>query len=112
MTLETILNILPCEINGYALRITRYYDSDEKADMWEVAYIGDKNKYMYCTTAQTLEVAALQTIPHLINNGLGSKNCADCVLAEYPPCNKGIPCCKCGDECNSRQPCQKKGGEK
>lgn len=68
MTLETILNILPCEINGYALHITHFYLYDEEAYLWEIAYIDGKDKCMYCTTAQTLEVAALQTIQHLINN--------------------------------------------
>lgn len=105
------LNALPCEIDGYALRITRYYDSDEKAEMWEIAYTDDKGKCMYSTTGLTLEIATLKAVPQLIDKGFRRKNCADCVLAEYPPCNKGIPCCKCGDECNSRQPCPKKGGE-
>lgn len=40
--------------------------------------------------------------------------CPDCIVAKYPPCDKGIPCCKCEkkqDECNSRQPCPKKEGK-
>lgn len=37
--------------------------------------------------------------------------CPECFVAQYPPCGKGIPCCKCHEEdCNSRQPCPKKGG--
>lgn len=28
-----------------------------------------------------------------------------CTLKAYPPCDKGIPCCRCKDECNSRQQC-------
>lgn len=41
-------------------------------------------------------------------------SCLDCLLAKYPPCNKGIPCCKCEkkqNECNSWQPCPKKEGK-
>lgn len=38
--------------------------------------------------------------------------CPDCVMVAWPPCDKGIPCCKCEDECNSRQPCRQRGGEK
>lgn len=49
--------------------------------------------------------------------------CKVCMWANYPPCEKNIPCCDCQDECNSRQ-ClfgegkvdwaeyYKKGGEK
>ena len=38
--------------------------------------------------------------------------CAGCEMAAYPPCDKGQPCCKCSEvDCNSRQVCQKKGGE-
>lgn len=40
--------------------------------------------------------------------------CLDCLVAKYPPCDKGIPCCKCEtkqDECNSRQQCPKKEGK-
>ena len=33
--------------------------------------------------------------------------CPDCILREYPPCDKKIPCCKCDEGCSSRQPCQK-----
>lgn len=45
--------------------------------------------------------------------GISNKTaCPDCFVAQYPPCGKGIPCCKCHEEgCNSRQPCPKKGGE-
>ena len=41
-------------------------------------------------------------------------SCPDCLLAKYPPCNEGIPCCKCEkkqNECNSWQPCPKKEGK-
>ena len=38
--------------------------------------------------------------------------CAECMLKEFPPCEKSIPCCKCKDNCNSRQPCPKKGGDR
>lgn len=35
-------------------------------------------------------------------------SCADCIVAEYPACDKGIPCCKCAEvDCSSRQPCPK-----
>lgn len=35
------------------------------------------------------------------------KYCADCILKQFPPCDKGVPCCKCDElQCNSRQPCQ------
>ena len=38
--------------------------------------------------------------------------CTGCEMAAYPPCNKGLPCCKCSEkDCNSRQECQRKGGE-
>lgn len=45
--------------------------------------------------------------------GISNKTtCPDCFVVQYPPCGKGIPCCKCHEEgCNSRQPCPKKGGE-
>lgn len=78
MTLETILNLLPCEIGGYALHITHFYLDDEEAYLWEIAYTDGKDKCMYYTTSQTLEEAAAQTIKYLINNGFGRKNCADC----------------------------------
>ena len=29
--------------------------------------------------------------------------CKVCMWANYPPCEKKIPCCDCQDECNSRQ---------
>ena len=33
--------------------------------------------------------------------------CADCILKQFPPCAKSIPCCKCDEAtCNMRQPCQ------
>ena len=35
--------------------------------------------------------------------------CPGCDLLKWPPCDKGIPCCKCDEGCSSRQPCQKKG---
>lgn len=41
-------------------------------------------------------------------------SCLDCLVAKYPPCDKGIPCCKCEtkqDECNCRQQCPKKEGK-
>lgn len=35
--------------------------------------------------------------------------CPDCIVAQYPPCEKNIPCCQCHEEtCNSRQPCPRK----
>lgn len=40
--------------------------------------------------------------------------CPDCLVAKNPPCNEGIPCCKCEkkqNECNSWQPCPKKEGK-
>ena len=38
--------------------------------------------------------------------------CEDCALADVPPCEKMMPCCKCGEkDCNSRQPCTKKNTE-
>ena len=107
MTLETFLDMLPCEIGGYALRITRYYDSDENAEMWEVAYIGDKDKCMCSTTAQSLEVAAYQTTTKLINNGFRSKNSAVCTnCTNY----KGCVTCVDGNMAETEYP--KKGGEK
>ena len=33
--------------------------------------------------------------------------CADCTLRQNPPCESSIPCCRCNEECNSRQPCPK-----
>ena len=38
--------------------------------------------------------------------------CQNCTVKQYPPCDKGVPCCQCKEQCNSRQPCPKKGGEK
>lgn len=36
-------------------------------------------------------------------------SCADCMLRKFPPCDMGIPCCRCDvEECNSRQPCPQK----
>lgn len=35
--------------------------------------------------------------------------CPDCIVAEFPGCDLDIPCCKCDEQCNSRQPCPKKG---
>lgn len=40
--------------------------------------------------------------------------CKVCKWANWPPCEKNIPCCDCPDECNSRQEgCdyKKKGGQ-
>ena len=43
---------------------------------------------------------------------LAKKWCPDCMVAQYPACDKGIPCCHCdAKDCNSRQPCPKKGAE-
>lgn len=39
-------------------------------------------------------------------------NCKDCPVRLFPTCDKGIPCCKCQDLCNSRQPCPKKEEKK
>lgn len=33
--------------------------------------------------------------------------CDDCILKKYPACGLNIPCCKCDEKCNSRQPCEK-----
>ena len=44
--------------------------------------------------------------------GERSMFCPDCIVAKYPPCDKGQPCCKCGEvDCNSRQPCPKQEGK-
>ena len=67
MSLETLLNLPPCEINGYALTITRYHNADKDADMWEVAYIGDKGKCLVCKSAITLEEAVINILQYLIN---------------------------------------------
>lgn len=38
-----------------------------------------------------------------------NKVCKNCIVAKYPPCNLGIPCCYCEEtECNGRQPCPRK----
>ncbi|MBQ1486163.1 MAG: hypothetical protein IIZ44_06860 [Muribaculaceae bacterium] len=34
--------------------------------------------------------------------------CKGCKLAKYPPCPLLIPCCRCQQNCNSRQPCPKR----
>lgn len=34
--------------------------------------------------------------------------CDECQVKQNPPCEKQIPCCRCGEpKCNSRQPCPK-----
>lgn len=66
MNLEQLLNLLPCEIGGYALHITHFYLDDEEAYLWEIAYTDGKDKCMYCTTAQTLEEAALQALRYML----------------------------------------------
>ena len=38
--------------------------------------------------------------------------CADCPLISYPPCESSVPCCRCNEDCNSRQPCPKKSQPK
>ena len=68
MTLETLLNLLPCEIGGYALHITHFYLDDEEAYLWEIAYTDGKDKCMYYTTAQTLEEAALQALRYMLTH--------------------------------------------
>lgn len=35
--------------------------------------------------------------------------CEGCKQADLPACDKMMPCCKCSEECNSRQPCESKG---
>ena len=40
--------------------------------------------------------------------------CPDCIVAKYPPCHEGIPCCRCEKkqtECNSWQTCPKQEGK-
>ena len=33
--------------------------------------------------------------------------CPDCPLISNPPCESSVPCCRCNEDCNSRQPCPK-----
>ena len=36
--------------------------------------------------------------------------CEGCKQADFPSCDKMMPCCKCNEkDCNSRQPCETKG---
>lgn len=34
-------------------------------------------------------------------------SCPDCPIRQNPPCESSVPCCRCNEECNSRQPCPK-----
>ena len=77
MTLETILNLLPCELDGYALHITHFYLDDEEAYLWQIAYIDGKDKCIYYTSRVSLENAAMQVIRDLLkrnkhNNIIGT----------------------------------------
>lgn len=38
--------------------------------------------------------------------------CADCPLISNPPCESSVPCCRCNEDCNSRQPCPKQSQPK
>lgn len=46
---------------------------------------------------------------------LKEERCPDCQCRQYPACAEEIPCCMCDREtyatCNSKQPCEKKGGK-
>lgn len=54
----------------------------------------------------------LEEPEHRANASKKKTVCPDCIVAQYPSCDKMIPCCQCHDEgCNSRQSCPKKGGE-
>lgn len=75
------------------------------------AYLGITKKAEITLGAVTHWMPLPQPPEHIA--GISNKTaCPDCFVAQYPPCGKGIPCCKCHEEgCNSRQPCPKKGGE-
>lgn len=43
----------------------------------------------------------------LLQAGQHQAFCRDCTLVKFPPCESSVPCCRCNEECNSRQPCPK-----
>lgn len=54
---------------------------------------------------RALELGATLMVESKNEEPAAADFCAECTMREYPPCDKGIPCCRCKDECNSRQLC-------
>ncbi len=57
----------------------------------------------YTTAARDCCQAAEQHLSKLTQK----QHCADCPLISNPPCESSVPCCRCNEDCNSRQPCPK-----
>lgn len=59
--------------------------------------------HTFVTTARQY----LDTAETYILNLTQKQHCADCPLICNPPCESSVPCCRCNEDCNSRQPCPK-----
>lgn len=59
-------------------------------------------------TGLTLNEQGLEAVKSFLGNMKG-RYCEGCVVVEWLPCDKNIPCCRCGEKnCNGRQPCPKR----
>ena len=59
--------------------------------------------HTFVTTARQYLDAAETYITNLSQK----QHCTDCPLISNPPCESSVPCCRCNEDCNSRQPCPK-----
>lgn len=59
--------------------------------------------HTFVTTARQYLDAAETYIINLTQK----QHCADCPLISNPPCESSVHCCRCNEDCNSRQPCPK-----
>ena len=81
----------------------------------EQTYVINRKHHRYHTIHNLLS-RVRKTIKEAFDEELKPVNtemfCPDCLQLQYPPCDKNMPCCKCETlNCNSRQPCSKKGGK-
>lgn len=84
---KTVWNALKYETDSPAAKIIRKRALELGGEEW----------YSY-NGAQETEPSAENADDPFCHTGCEMKKC--------PPCDKGIPCCKCKEECNSRQKCQ------
>ena len=86
---KTVWNALKYETDSPAAKMIRRRALELGGEVWE----GPDDS------------EALETAPATEEDRDDSICDTECGMKTHPPCDKGIPCCRCKDECNSRQYC-------
>lgn len=88
--------------------VTLRFDNEDYCDV-SVTHFYESCRYL--TTY--VNVYAVEEFIQQLKDGkitIEKVDCENCIVKQWLPCSKGIPCCQCKDRCNGRQPCPKKGG--